>query len=72
MVFSDVKEYTSLESWAADSGKHLVPANSPYAFQPKAGSAFGWVVGATERLAQPLTVPQMKRMLRSIYKVSQA
>lgn len=72
VVFNDVKEYTSLECWAADAAKHRVPNDSPYAFQQNAGPAYGWVVGATERLPQPLPMPQMSRMLRSIYEVSQA
>ena len=72
VVFIDVKMYTSQESWAADADKHRVPQDSPYAFQQKPGPAYGWVVGATERLPQPLPLPQMRRITRSIYEVSRA
>ena len=72
VVFIDVKEYISLECWAADAAKHRVPNDSPYAFKQDARPAYGWVVGATERLPQPLPLPQMRRLLRSIYEVSQA
>ena len=72
VVFIDVKEYTSLECWAADAAKHQVPNDSPYAFKLNAGPAYGWVVGTTERLPQPLPLPQMRRILRSIYEVCQA
>ncbi|CAL5229210.1 g12493 [Coccomyxa viridis] len=72
VTFIDVKKYTSQESWAADADKHRVPEDSPYAFHQKPGPAYGWVVGATERLPQPLPLPQMRRISRSIYEVSQA
>ena len=72
VVFSDVKKYTSLESWAADAEKHRVPGHSPYAYQQAGGPTYGWCVGATERLPQPLPLPLMKRLLRSIYEIPQA
>ena len=71
VVFVDVKTYTSLESWTADAEKHRVPEDSPYAFQQKSGPAYGWVVGAAERLPQPLPLPHMRRIMRSIYEVAQ-
>ena len=70
VVFSGVKEYSSMDSWSTDAGRHLVPKDSPYAFREGEGRAYGWIVQDSTRLAQPMPVPQMKRLLRSIYEMS--
>lgn len=70
VLFANVKEYSSLETWRADADKHLVPSDSPYAFQKGKGKAYGWVVQEKGRLPQALPLPQMRRMMRSIYEMS--
>ena len=69
VVFSGVKEYSSMDSWSADAGRHLVPKDSPYAFREGEGRAFGWIVQDSMRLPQPMPVPEMKRLLRSVYEM---
>lgn len=68
VVFSSVKNYPSREGFHADADRHLVPPDSPYAFN-EGQAAYGWVVQQTQRLPHPLPVPHMKRIERSLYEV---
>ena len=69
VVFSSTKKYFSREGFHADADKHLVPPDSPYAFK-EGQPAYGWVVQQTQKLLQPLPVPHMKRIERSLYEMS--
>lgn len=62
-------EYTSPEAFAADSAAHCVPADSPYAPTPGGAPVFGWRVVASHRLPEPRSLPAMRRVFRSLYRV---
>ena len=68
VAFSSVRVYSSKEGFHADADEHLVPPDSPYAFE-EGQAAYGWVVQQTQRLPQALPVPHMKRVERSLYEV---
>lgn len=60
-------EYTNPDRFAADQAMHCVPADSPYAPVPGGPPVYGWRVVASHRLAQPLPLPAMRRVVRSLY-----
>jgi hypothetical protein len=70
VIFGDIVTYTTAEQFAADEGSHHVPENSIYGFSASGGQPlFGWRVAASHQCPQSLALPQMRRLLRSIYQV---
>ena len=60
--------WDSSEAFRADEAQHCVPPDSPYA--PAGGeTVYGWRVVASHRLPEPLPVPAMQRVHRSVYRV---
>lgn len=68
VLFGDSTEYCSPEQFAADEKEHHVPPGSPYALE-SGGTAYGWRVLASHRLPQPLPLPAMQRVTRSVYRL---
>lgn len=66
---ADAAKYASPEAFAADREAHRVPADSPYAPTPGGGPVYGWRVVASHRLPQPLQLPRMSRVFRSLYRL---
>lgn len=73
MIFNEVKEYTTLAEFVADSSSHAVPAHSPHAFKEGgAGEVYGWVVSHVMKLEPPLPLAQMRRLYRSVFELQPA
>lgn len=64
-------QWDSADAFAADAAQHCAPPDSPYAF-PASGDAtvYGWRVVASHRLPEPLPLPAMQRVHRSVYRVA--
>jgi len=70
VLFDGAVEWRTAEAFNADAAQHCVPPNSPYAFPAGGGDTgpvYGWRVAASCRLPQPLPVPAMQRLVRSVY-----
>lgn len=68
VLFDGAVEYSSAAAFAADAAAHCVPPTSPYAAQEGGPTLYGWKVVASHRLAQPLPLPAMQRVMRSVYR----
>ena len=70
VLFGDCIEYSSPEQFVADQTQHCVPPDSPYALSQSGGTAaYGWHVLASHRMPQPLPLPAMQRVTRSVYRL---
>ncbi|KAK3282998.1 hypothetical protein CYMTET_9282 [Cymbomonas tetramitiformis] len=70
VVFSGCKEYKTVKAWAADAELHCVPDDSPFAWHGEKGKlCFGWIVQSAELYDLPESVPQLNRVLRSLFKI---
>ena len=69
VLFGHSTDYSCPEQFAADEKEHCVPPDSPYALSESGGTAYGWHVLASHRLPQPLPLPAMKRVTRSVYRL---
>jgi len=66
VVFSESIAYPSRAAWEADEYRHRVPKTSPYGWKD-GRTVHGWVVESVRPLAEPVPVPAMQRVVRSLF-----
>jgi len=72
-TFKASDEYPSRAAWLADEAEHCVPADSPYAMQDDhTNPVYAWRVEAVVALETPLPVPAMRRVMRSLFELTEA
>lgn len=73
VLFDGAVEWHDAAAFNGDAAQHCVPPDSPYAWPAGGGSCgpvYGWRVVASCRLPQPLPVPAMRRLVRSVYQLA--
>lgn len=65
-VFSGSPAYPDRMSWEADEHRHRVPPTSPYGWK-EGRTIYGWEVSCVRPLAHPVPVPEMHRIVRSVF-----
>lgn len=71
VLFDGAVEYKDAAALAADFQSHRVPVDSPYSsfHQHDGQPLYGWRVVASHRAEEPLPLPAMRRIVRSVYQV---
>jgi hypothetical protein len=71
-VFDASVQYEGEDDWAEDSGSHLVsPDDSRFAWN-HSKEKHGWRVSRVTRFSSRLSLPEMKREFRSIFRLNEA